>query len=95
MISLPLENVVKYTKQLIHVGKLDIIYSHHIYKENFMTGMKRKLKAIYKACTVTKGQFLLSFTTSTLSLVSLLPSCRDAIFFLLSSLPCLLLFLLF
>ena len=80
MISLPLENVVKYTKQLIHVGKLDIIYSHHIYKENFMTGMKRKLKAIYKACTVTKGQFLLSFTTSTLSLVSLLPSCRDAIF---------------
>ena len=95
MICLPLENVVKYTKQLIHVGKLDIIYSHHIYKENFMTGMKRKLKAIYKACTVTKGQFLLSFTTSTLSLVSLLPSCRDAIFFLLSSFPCLLLFLLF
>lgn len=49
MISLPLENVVKYTKQLIHVGKLDIIYSHHIYKKNFMTGMKRKLKAKYKA----------------------------------------------
>ena len=49
MICLPLENVVKYTKQLIHVGKLDIIYSHHIYKENFMTGMKRKLKAKYKA----------------------------------------------
>ena len=54
MISLPQENVVKYTiwpdcNHLIHVGKLDIIYSHHIYKKNFMTGMKRKLKAKYKA----------------------------------------------
>ena len=53
MISLPLENVIKYTiwpdyNQLIHVDKLYIVYSHHICKENFMIGMKRKLNAMYK-----------------------------------------------
>ena len=42
MISLPLENVVKYTKQLIHVGKLDIIYSHHIYKEKLYDRNEKK-----------------------------------------------------
>ena len=47
MISLPLENVVKYTiwpncNQLIYVGKLDIIYSHHIYKEKLYDRNEKK-----------------------------------------------------
>ena len=97
MISLPPENVVKSfdCNQLIHVGKLGIIYSHHIYKENFMKGMKRKLKAIYKTLHAHLRlifALIYNFYTFSSFLVALLQRCN--IFFL-SSLLCLLLFLLF
>ena len=90
MISLPLENVVKYTiwpdcNQLIHVGKLGIIYSHHIYKENFMKGMKRKLKAIYKTLHAHLRlifALIYNFYTFTSFLVAFLQRC-NIFFFLL------------